>query len=239
MKINWQHKATWKILSLLSLAMMFFIYNQCVITQLDEKPTSVAIIGDEENVEVDSTNDHFAPVDLAGATEVARSVTSVGVKDFEQIYRTMEILTGVEGANEFSVRSLFGQLSTLLPTDTSVKSYLSSHQVAVIKLGAQFCEVLFNRSQYYDNFFTSFNIRGRANEVLTPQGKEVMISEFIDRFWGVDVQTQQVEVRAMTEMNNLVDDLLAGEDMNSSNTTRLVAKGVCISLISSAPVVLQ
>jgi len=53
---------------------------------------------------------------------------------------------------------------------------------------------------------------------------------------GVNVQPESVEINARNEMAILIDDLLIGENMNSSTTTRKVAKGVCTAMLASAPV---
>lgn len=245
MKINIQSKAFWKILSILMLLGVFFTFNQCVVSQYDAPV--ITKTGDDINVD----DYHDDPVinsgtlpqggsgefEETGATEVARLVTDVGIKDFESIYMTFQVLTGIESQNDSTVRSSYNDLQSQLPTDTSVKNFLTANQIAIIKLASTFCDRLFSSSSYYNGFFNNFSVTSSPQNVLDTQNKKlIMVQDFINRFWGQNVQPYSVEETAKIEMINLIDDLLVGESMTSSNTTRLVAKGVCTSMLASAPV---
>jgi hypothetical protein len=221
---------------------MFFTFNQCVVQQYD-----APVVKSSDDL-VDSF--HETPINSGGtlppggsgefeengATEVARLITDVGVKDFEAIYVTYQVLTGVDPLEDGTVRNAYEDLKTQLPFDASIKNFGTAHQVATIKLASEFCHSLFNRSAYYNVFFTNFNIAQTPAAGLTPTGKMIMVSDFIYRFWGENVQPAEVEQVAMEQMSQLVDDLLEGLSQTSTTTTRTVAKGVCTSLLASAPV---
>lgn len=246
MKINFQSKAFWKIASSVMLVTIFFTFNQCVVQQYNAPATSNSqVVNDTPTPSTgDPVIDSGTPpsggsgeFQETGATEVARIVTDVGLKDFEEIYMTMSVLTGVD-SNENNVKNLFNTLNTQLPTDNSVKNFMTSQQIAIIKLSSEFCHRAFSSSSIYNNFFNNFNIGLTPAQGLDANGKNIMINDFISRFWGYNVQPQGVQDEAVAEMSALIDDLLTGENMNSTSTTRKVAKGVCTSLLSSAPVIM-
>lgn len=243
MKINFHHKGTWKVLSVTMLVGIFFTFNQCVVQQYDAPVVKNST--DEVTSGVDPW--HGDPVmnsegtgtgefEETGATVVSRLVTDVGFKDFEQIYITFQILTGVDISNEGTLRSVYADLQSQLPVTNNVKSFSTAHQIAIIKLASEFCHTVFNKTQYYNSFFNNFNIGQTAADAYSQAGKYSITQEFINKFWGESVQPFSVEQTAKQEMGPLIDDLLVGTNMNSTTTTRTVAKGVCTSILSSAPV---
>lgn len=241
MKINFQNKNIWKGASVAMIALMLTTFNQCVVQEYNLAENKVNNIVEEEEEEevVDVPVGGSGEFTETGATEVARTITSVGIKDFEEVYYTMSVVTGIDPADEGSIRNTFADLRTQLPFDASIKQYTTANQIAVIKLGGEFCHILFSKSQYYNNFFNNFNIGQTPNQTLVNQSsKDTLIDEFINKFWGQNTQPAEVENIARAELSLLIDDLLVGENMNSSGTTRDVAKGVCSSLIASAPLVL-
>lgn len=241
MKINFQNKNIWKGASVVMIALMLTTFNQCVVQEynLAENKVNNVVEEEEEEEVVDVPVGGSGEFTETGATEVARTITSVGVKDFEEVYYTMSVVTGIDPADEESIRNTFADLRTQLPFDSSIKQYTTANQIAVIKLGGEFCHILFSKSQYYNNFFNNFNIGQTPNQTLVNQAsKDTLIDEFINKFWGQNTQPAEVENIARAELSLLIDDLLVGENMNSSGTTRDVAKGVCSSLIASAPLVL-
>lgn len=242
MKINFQSKAFWKVLSSGMLVTVFFAFNQCVVQQYNAPVQS-------NQEQIINEDPHGDPVinsgtppgggsgefQETGATEVARTITNVGLKDFEQVYMSMSVVTGID-ANENNVRNLFNELSTQLPTTNSVKSFMTSQQIAIVKLAGEFCHRVFNSSSNYNNFFNNFNINQSPSQGLNNTGKTIMVNDFISRFWGYNTQPQSVVDDAVNEMGLLIDDLLVGENMGSTATTRKVAKGVCTAMLASAPI---
>jgi hypothetical protein len=157
------------------------------------------------------------------------------VKDFEEIYVTFQVLTGVNISNEGTLRSVYSDIETQLPFDNSIKNFGTANQIAIVKLASEFCHTVFNKSVYYNVFFNNFNIAQSSNNAFSNNGKLIMVQDMINRFWGTNVQPDGVEENARIELSVLIDDLLVGTS-NSTTTTRTVAKGVCTSLLSSAPV---
>lgn len=241
MRINLQSKLVWKSISILLLGAVFTTFNQCVVQQFDVETTEVETTPEKINDyhEIPVFDSGAVQFEETGATEVARTITSVGVKNFEEIYQTMSVLTGIDPADEGSIRNTYSDLSSQLPTDDSVKSYLTANQVAVIKLGAEFCERLFSASKYYNDFFPRFNIGMGPRDLLNGNNKQVMAQDFIAKFWGENTQPDALVMTTESEMSALITELAAGmENSTNASNTRTIAKGVCTAMISSAPVVL-
>lgn len=244
MKINFQGKIFWKTLSVLMLGIIFFTFNQCVVQQYDAPVITKS--------GVDVNDFHSDPVinsgtlpeggsgefEETGGTEVSRLMTDVGIKDFESIYVTYQVLTGIEGSQDSTVRNKYNVLRSQLPTDSSIKNFLTANQIAIIKLSSEFCDRLFNSNNYYSGFFNNFDISKGPDSSLNTQNKKlILIQEFINKFWGENVQPYDVEQTARDQMSLLITDLLEGETQTtSSNLTRKVAKGVCTAILASAPV---
>jgi hypothetical protein len=243
MKINLHHKFTWKLLSIILLVIIMMAFNQCVVQQYNTAPGQLDL-----GVVSPGGNDSMPTPDVpaggssefieTGATDVAKLSSSIGVKDFEEIYMSFVVLTGINLANESGIRNLFNNLNSQLPTDNDVKAFMTSQQVAVIKLAGEFCHRLFENSTYYNAFFTNFNINQTPNQGLNEAGKLLMVNDFINRFWGLGVQPPLVEDNARNALMVLIDDLKMGENLNATSVTRKIAKGVCTSLLASAPVTL-
>lgn len=241
MKINFQSKAFWKIVSTTMLITIFFTFNQCVVQQYNAPVTTNSEmtdsgLGDPVINSGTPPSGGSGEFEETGATEVARLTTDVGLKDFEEIYMSMSVLTAIDVGNESSIRSLYNNLNSQLPTDNSVKNFMTSQQIAIVKLSGEFCHRVFSNNNYYNSFFANFNISQTPAQGLDVTGKEIMVNDFISRFWGFNVQPIGVENEARSEMNILIDELLVGENMNSTATTRKIAKGVCTAMLASAPV---
>ena len=178
-----------------------------------------------------------------GATEVAKTSTNLGVKDFEQIYKTMMVLTGVnpyDGAgNTQPIRDIYAELSAQMPTDNDVKLFNSSAQFAIFKLGSVYCDVMLDDSKYYNSIFTSLNIAQAPNQILNNEiGKTALVNDLMNQFWGVGVQDESIVTQTRADLVALVTDLLEGESMSNGGNSRKVAKGVCASLIVTPPVIM-
>ncbi len=235
------NKVTLKVSSVLALLLVFVTFTQCVET-LEVQEVEV-VKKDKPVVPDDEIHKGIAPIPTegsvsnefveTGATEVARAVSSVGIKDFEQIYRSMSVLTGVDPANHNSIRSAYGDLNTQLPNENSVKQFNSENQFDFFKLGSEFCDVMMNDANYYNPIFDSVNMGQSPNQALNAAGKAALVQDLMDHFWGVGVQDATMMAQSKLDLVVLIDDLLVGENLGSAATTRKVAKGVCASIIAT------
>lgn len=226
-----------KISITVSLVSILFVFTQCVkqteINKVSFDPVDVVDPhgGDPvtDGVDGGSITGEFSE---QGATEVAKSVTSVGIKDFEQIYRSMAAVTGINPADERDIRDAYEDLSSQLPNDNSIKTFSSSTQFAIFKLGSEFCDTMVDNGTYRNAAFPTANMGAGLNNASS---KGQLVDDLMNRFWGVGVQDAQLVADTRMELLSLVDELQSGETLNAT-TTRNVAKGVCSSLLITPPI---
>lgn len=227
MKTN--HRLIVKIITILLLIILVTVFTQCV-------PTNTQQIGNSSghnSYNPGTLNDDKDEGQIINETQVAE-----GIKSHEQILHTMSALTGVP-ANNGNVLGVYNSVNTTLPTDNDIKVFLPPHQLAITKLAAEFCNELVNSTTLRAQVWKSY-----TGFLMTPnQGgldmadRDLIIDEVILAFWG-DIVTPQEKDLATDELHQLIDDLLEGENLGSSTTTRNVVKGVCTSVLSSAHVTL-
>lgn len=231
-----------KISIVVSLFSLLFVFTQCVQrTEIQQVEFSQESVADphsaDDNIDIGGVDGGSIINEFSetGATEVARSVTSVGIKDYEQINRTMSVLTGVPTSNERVARA-YRDLSNSLPNENSVKQFGSSAQFSMFKLGSEYCDAMMEDAALYNAAFPSANMNAGLSNT---QAKQNLVNDLLNRFWGQGVQDAGMEAQTRTELMALVDELMVGEDPNSASDTRKIAKGVCSSLIITLPVTMM
>lgn len=216
----------YKILVLFLLALMLVGFNNCV----PEAPTQ-----QKSAMNLPSGEHLPPPPKTEGAVLVAMQL-STGVKSFEQILHTMSTLTGVPVSHS-NIKSTYAQVVESLPTDNNAKTFITSHQVAVTKLAAEFCHVLTDNAALREQIWPGFNF-GLAlrNGAFTAENQRFIILSAIDAFWII--ATESEKEKALEELLPLFESLIEGEATNSTTVTRNVTKGVCTAILSSAHVTL-
>lgn len=159
---------------------------------------------------------------------------SEGMKNHEQIFNTMSALTGVTMTG--SVKTVYDQVATSLPTDNDIKVFLPSHQLAITKLAAEFCKVLLDTEALRVVIWPTLNFTLDPATTLNMAGRDLLIEEMLQAFWG-GVTSPDEKTQSEIELHQLIADLLVGE-ANTQVTTRNIAKGVCTSALASAHVTL-
>ena len=234
-----------------SLSFMLFSFNHCV---MDQKTNTKPNTGTTTNVDSNPVNNPGpAPTPIVVVTPtptpaptpgvqpppvvVQQAEIDVGIKNFEQINDTMSVLTGVSKMDN-DIRNTFSDLEVQLPTDNSVKSFLAANQVAITKLAAEYCDALVDSGNLRGAVWPGFNFNGTPNQVLTNNTQKIgVIDQTLNRFWGVNVGGDRST--SQLEMLSLTNDLLMGENLGNSGTTRTTVKGLCTAALSSAQVVLM
>ncbi len=179
-------------------------------------------------------------------TGVAAVTISTGVKNHEQILHTMASLTGIP-SNNTAVLAVYNQVAATLPTTNDAKALLAPNNVAIVQLGAEFCNQLLigangggARTALYNtaipggpamlNFATLTRDQLSANALA-------FVQRTVDTFWGGMLSEEDLNT-AETELTDLLL-ALASEEANNNNAAALkIAKGVCTAVIASANVIL-
>jgi hypothetical protein len=164
--------------------------------------------------------------------EVVAIEVDVGIKDFEQILYTMSAVTGVP-VTDPDIQNTYKTLSPQLPNDNSIKSFLSSNQVAITKLAAEFCNELVNSAELRLVIWPQLNFEVAPATALNTAGRQHLMERAINRFWGQGLLTTQEMNQQTQVLNELITNLVATASTNAAGT-RLVAKGVCIATLAAS-----
>jgi len=159
----------------------------------------------------------------------------LGMRSFDQINETMAVVTGVNPTTA-AIQTVYTTVRTQLPSSNDMKSFLASHQVGVSKLAVEYCDALMTNAALRDQTVAGFAFASAPNQAFAASGRSSLLSGLMNKFWGVDLADLPDTGEATAELDSLITDLLAGENMGSAVVTANVAKGVCTAVLSSASV---
>ncbi len=224
-----------------TLASVLIAFNQCTFEPMKANKRSTAskstapstATGDAGDIDSDAElpDGLVMPPMNNPTTETELDQIDVGVKNFEQVFQSMVAVTGVPSTNT-SVQNLYKEIVVQLPADNNVKSFLPANQVAITKLAAEFCEQLVENGTLRAVIWPTINFGQTPTQVFSAANKQLIINQAIDRFLPpLDTQTRTSTV---SELTKLFDELLTGENLSSSVTTRKLVKAMCISTLASA-----
>lgn len=245
-----------KLKFFISIASMLFVltvYNQCLIdnktnpsrkkqTTTEESnraPTNSPYDNDtivnEDDPYPEPSDDVMAPPPMTppvDVVEIRREQPVVGIKNFEQVFYTMASLTGVPPTNTNVVR-VYDEVSTQLPTENDIKTFAPSNHVGVLKLAAEFCDLMIENGTYRSAAYPGFNFNQTPTQVLNTAGREMVVQQSIDHFFGLGVLSPEEQGMIRGEFQGLITTLLANTNLNQSATTRMVVKGLCVASLGS------
>jgi hypothetical protein len=234
-------------ISISTLAIVLVAFNQCVVDKpvntkkaksssaSTSAPAPAPATSNEDAGDIESDNELpdglVMPPINAPVTESEMDGIDVGVKNFEQILISMSETTGVSAADN-GIQSLYKELTIQLPGDNNIKSFLPANQVAITKLAAEFCEKMVESQNLRVVVWPTINFGQSPTQVFSASNKQLIITQAIERFLP-PMETNQ-QTLTYNELSKLFDELLTGENLSSSTTTKKVVKGMCISTLASA-----
>lgn len=169
-------------------------------------------------------------------SDVEQIFVKAGMRNYAQINATMSLLTGVPRSNATVSQVFTANLTTALPTDNDIKSFLGSQQVAVFKLAVEYCDAMIKDATISRAFFGSVTVTGAPSLVLSAQGKAAVADVFISKFWGKNLESLLAHDQNVAMATGLIDQLLANKDQNNAAVTPPVLTGTCAGILSAAPV---
>jgi len=172
-----------------------------------------------------------------GGNVVNNLAVQVGVRNFQAIHMTMSALTTVPTTNA-AVAAAYVEHNSALPTETDVKSFVGSSQVAVFKLAAEYCNALITDASKSAAFFESINITDVPSNVFTAAGSKAISDILITKIWGSNLSTLPPLAQSSATLSALISDLLIGKTMTSKAVTTGVLVGACTAVLAAAPVTL-
>lgn len=180
--------------------------------------------------------------------ELNETQVTTGIKNHEQILQTMATLTGIDPYLPMYARvmGVYTQVSFSLPTDNDVKVFSPTHQIAVTKLAAEFCDSLIEGGIVDNKRVPDANLRSAIwpqidfesapSVALTPEKQKIAVANTMDAFW-LGIPEQEELAMAQNELVNLLNALIQQEADNKT-TTIWTMKGMCTATLSSAHVIL-
>ena len=190
------------------------------------------------------------PVDLVTVNLVPNN----GLRNFSEINATMSVLTGVDGQAVSAIRNQFNSLRQQLPGGNDLGSYVASHEVAILKLAVEYCDVFMGDATLRTNFF--------GTDPLNPFDRNLLFNGLIDNMvmsGPTQIALQPLKTDLLADLNALFDGVttdalgnplvdamgnpapipgicVTNDCVNSAAAQRLAARAACMAVLSSAAV---
>ncbi len=155
-------------------------------------------------------------------------VSSIGIKNYEELNLTFSFLTGVP---KFDLTSIaFRNIYFMLPAENSLEFFSYTMQMAIINLASEYCHQLLasqlTASQVWSSFDPSKNLETNFN-VLSK--RDLFISEMLIKFWPGE--SDEEIAKAKLELTTLFADLMSNTLLTASSYT--VALNMCTVPLAS------
>lgn len=172
----------------------------------------------------------------AKAENAVLNLTSIKLKNCDQLVRTMGKLTGISYADESIVASL-KELKGACPTDENLDSISPSNISLAIKLSMEFCGK-FAEKLKTDKSLSKLDFTKTPKMAFTAAAKDELFTLFYNQLWNGDVRKDVPsleELKASSE--SLLADILKQSEVDAKeNATTYVVQGLCAPVLSAAPV---
>lgn len=202
------------------------------------------------------TTDSKSPGELkADASENDFGTSGIGVKSFEQMYLTMQQVTGISipstVANNsplFSIFDFYNKYKVSLPQTSSLSKLQGVHLNTIGNFAAEFCNNLVNKNNPATNmsnrsvFFqgTPFAQAAAASVVLSTIDQRNQLSEiYMTKFWGIsaeDISASSDLMQSRDTIAQLATDILMNTSMNT-DAARMALEATCTAALASGPVI--
>jgi hypothetical protein len=203
---------------------------------LDEFFISSEIIGNESNPDAGIEPPYTPPAD----SSVDEEVPDLGLRTFEEIYISMGEITGVD-PNDTGVRDTYDTIQQQLPVSEDIRTFLSSHQVAISQLAIAYCDALVDSTTLRADFFPDFNFGTAASTAFDTQIElDAITDPLLDNVAGQNLADQPDPTDMRTELEDLMLNLASscGGSCNVARTATVV-KAACAAGLGSAALLIQ
>jgi hypothetical protein len=165
-----------------------------------------------------------------------------GVRDFARVNETMAVITNVP-LDDPGVETTYGELRQQLPGAADLRTFVSSHQVGITRLGLEYCIALVDDPVERDLFFdqgppfewNAVPATAFMNDVT--EDKRLRITgPLVDKMMGVGLSVQPDRNVVEGRLLGLVDALVADCGACDAQATRNIVKGTCAAMLASGTV---
>ncbi len=187
------------------------------------------------------------PVEAADAAELALITTRV--RDYEAIYNTFEVITGVNGrttnTNGGTIYEYFStQLASTLPTDSDPETFSSASFVSVVKLAGEFCSAAWNirNKEFQENLLSTSSIEELSKEEISNAELRDIGNSLAKGVFGYSQEELEKSTNTVDVMVNLGSDIrdqLVDENKNANDTKRGIVVAMCSVSLASIETVLH
>ena len=215
-------------------------FNQCVVDKSESGKLKTSLTTGGSAGDINSNNSLpdglVMPPMNTGSTSSDNDDLDVGVKNFDQVYQSMAASTGVSVNYDGNLVNTYNILTTSLPSNNDIGSYLPNNQIAVTKLAGEFCQRLLEDVNLRKVIWPTMDFNQAPKVIFAvankAANKQTIINQAMTSFLPpLDADSK---VQTYNELNDLFEALLDGTDVNSNVSTKAVVKGMCITTLSSA-----
>jgi hypothetical protein len=170
---------------------------------------------------------------------VVEARPGVGLRDFAQVNDTMSATTGIPA---LTTQATFDELTQQLPSSSDARSFVSSHQVAISKLGLEYCDLLVDDPARRATVFGSFPFGSPPELVFAdPANRMSLTNSLVSAMVGQALTSQPSPAEVRPVLDTLIDALVAPCATTPCNAgrTATIVKAACAAVLSSGAVQLQ
>ncbi len=156
-----------------------------------------------------------------------------GLRDFARVNASMAAATGVDPSLP-GPRDTFQELTQQLPPTPDLRTFNSAQQVAIAKLGLEYCDQLIEDDGLRSSFFPGLDFTLGPGAALAD--RSLLFEPLVSKLLGDNVANQPSLAEVTPILDALVDDLTDECSMVlcGADKTEAVVKGVCAAVIGSA-----
>ncbi|MEZ4742071.1 MAG: hypothetical protein R3B45_06450 [Bdellovibrionota bacterium] len=177
-------------------------------------------------------------------TNVADSLEKVNVKvrSYQQFYATYALLLGIPSDNQ-TYKTAYEAVETNLPTTSSVKGFLGSHQLAAVKLASAGCDVAYDlatETERTNKFGIDYSFPDGLGSAFNTENRNLLAKTLISKLWNRDIESignDDPDLQTLsTFINESSTDIVPAGSDPTALQIKTVTIGACASVLASAPV---
>lgn len=184
-------------------------------------------IGDHTNVTLDTV----LPTTPANNNDQPKP--DIGIRNFEEIMASMSAITGVE-KNHPRITLTYSTVKQQLPSESTLSSFVSAHQMGITQLAIEFCNTLVDDTTLRANFFGNFDFTAPPASAFSTTNRNTITNALYDHISGSSLSTQPSREAMSTEIDALITRLSVCGNNCATNRTATIVKASCAAVLGSA-----
>ena len=164
--------------------------------------------------------------------------SEIGLRTFDRINASMAAVTGVP-ATHAAVQATFDLVRQQLPTTDGMDTFVSAHQIGVMQLAVEYCNVLVKDAALRSSYFPGFDFAAGPSTAFAGSQRNLLLDPLINRMMGSNLASQPDFHDVRDELDRLVDRLIATGGGSGAARTIDISMGACAALLASAPLLVN